>query len=551
VPLAFVATRFKMGAVVPGGVAEGVDKASSEELTKAVGDLSEADFAKLTAALAAVKPAEPAAAEPAAAEPAAAEPAAAEPAAGWKMEAVPDGGILVCGHPGSGNVIGLMAFCSAHMKDKYKFQMCNIMEGEQMSADFLAINPFHQVPSAKMSDGTCLFESCACLRFLAQKFAPHTYPEDKQLLIDIFMDKRQTDFYKVWSPIGYYSMQIAPPPEKDAAKKLNKVLETLQKAFFPGKYAAGDTLTIADYSIFPLINTLAQPVVKKIGYTLPERWATYLADVKTELGDIFKEVVAVHEGWIAGNEKDVTAVEFDKDEPADEPKGSWKPEEVPAEGVLVCGHPGSANVIGMMLFCSAHAKDKYKFQMCNIMEGEQMSADFLAINPFHQVPSAKMADGTCLYESSAALRYLARKFAPETYAEEKRLSIDMCLDKRTTDFYKAWGVIAYYAMQIAPAPEKDAAGKLTEILGTMEKAFLSGKYVGGDSLCIADYSILPCINTLSLPVTKKIGYTLPERWVKYLEDAKADLGDVFTENNAAHEGWMASNEAAVETVAFA
>lgn len=188
--------------------------------------------------------------------------------------------------------------------------MCDIMKGEQMSADYLAMNPFHQVPSAKMADGTCMFESASMLRFLAKKYAPETYPEDKQLIIDMAMDKRQTDLYKVWTPVGYYGMGIAPKPAEDASKKLNGVLAPMATAFLSGKYVGGDTLCIADYSLLPLINTISLPTVKKMGYTLPERWEKYLNDAKADLGDAFTESVAVHEAWLGSNLEKVEAVEF-------------------------------------------------------------------------------------------------------------------------------------------------------------------------------------------------------------------------------------------------
>ena len=55
-----------------------------------------------------------------------------------------------------------------------------------------------------------------------------------------------------------------------------------------------------------------------------------------------------------------------------------------------------------------------------------------------------------------------------------------------------------------------------------------------------------------LHVTTNCGewYTLPERWAKFLADAKAELGDVFTQSAQVHEGWVGSNESKVETVAF-
>jgi glutathione S-transferase len=520
-----------MGAGASAGISEKLDCASKEDLQKAVDEMSKEDREKLRKVIEA-----------------AAAPAPSGPV--WKAEAVPDGGVLVCGHPGSGNVIPLMIFGMLHMKDKFKFQMCDIMKGEQMSPDFLAMNPFHQVPSAKMSDGTCLYEGCAALRYLALKFAPDLYPADKQLIIDMAMDKRQTDLYKAWAPIGYHAMGIGPAPPKDAAKKLNAVLAMMEKAFLSGKYVGGDKLCIADYAILPFLNTLVLPVTKKMGYKLPERWAKYLEDGKADLGDTFTKAEEAHEGWLSGNTEKMEAVAFDADEELPGASGEWKIESVPDGGYLCCGHPASGNVIPLAILGTKHMKDKYKFQMCDIMKGEQFGADYLAMNPFHQVPSGKMSDGTNLYESSASLRYLALKHAPELYPEDKRLIIDIALDKRQTDFYKAWGAIGYWVMQIGAAPGKDAAKKLNELLGLMEKAFLSGKYIGGDKLCIADYSYLPLLHTLTLAPTKKLGYTLPERWAKYLADAKAELGDTFTEAVKAHEGWVNSNEEKIEKIEF-
>jgi glutathione S-transferase len=455
----------------------------------------------------------------------------------------------VYAHPGSGNAIPLMLFGLIHLKEKYTFQMCNIMTGEQMSPDFLAMNPFHQVPTAKLSDGTCMFEGCASLRFLATKYAKDTYPADKQLFIDMAMDKRQTNFYKAWSPIGYYAMQIAGKPEPDAAQKLTAVLKDMGDFFLKEKFIGGDKICIADYAMLPLINTLSLPTVKKIGYTLPERWATYLEDAKKAIGDPWKEAVAVHEGWVGSNEPAVEAIKFE-DSAKTPGTSEWKIEAVPDGGVLLCGHPGSGNVIGPRMFALKHMGDKFKFQMCDIMKGEQWSPDFLAINPFHEVPSAKLSDGTGMFESTSMLRYMARTYKPETYPEAKALKIDMFMDKRQGDFYKVWSPIGYYAMQIGPAPGTDAAKKLNGVLATMGECFLTDRFVGGDQICIADFAILPLINTLSLPTTKKIGYVLPERWAKYLSDAKAELGTSFATACAEHEGWVGSNEAAVSAIKF-
>merc|ERR1712048_1018675 len=129
--------------------------------------------------------------------------------------------------------------------------------------------------------------------------------------------------------IGYYVMGIGAKPEADAAKNLNAVLATMATAFLTGKYVGGDALTIADYHVLPLINTLSLPTTKKAGYTLPERWAKYLADAKADLGDVFVEAGKVHEGWVGSNEEKTEAVEFEADEAAPAGTDAWKIEAAP------------------------------------------------------------------------------------------------------------------------------------------------------------------------------------------------------------------------------
>lgn len=73
----------------------------------------------------------------------------------------------------------------------------------------------------------------------------------------------------------------------------------------------GDKLSIADFSVFPLLFTLTLPTVKKIGFVLPENLTTYINNVKAELGDVFIEATKVHEGWIRSNEHMVVPVEFE------------------------------------------------------------------------------------------------------------------------------------------------------------------------------------------------------------------------------------------------
>jgi len=253
---------------------------------------------------------------------------------------------------------------------------------------------------------------------------------------------------------------------------------------------------------------------------------------------------------VESNESAVEAVEFEPFKAAADPGETWKVDSAPEGGVLVCGHPASGNVIAVMLFGMHHLGSKYKFQMCDILKGDQMSSNLTAINPFQQVPSCKMSDGTSMYESGAILRCLARKFAPQTYQDDQQLFIDMALDKRQTELLPAWKPIGYYAMQLPGSnkPTPSEAVKLKEVLSIMSQVFLGGKFIGGEMPCIADYSIAPLIFTLSLSTVKRIGFGMPQRWEEYLDDMKTTLGDVFQHCTFVHGDFVESNLALVENV---
>merc|ERR1719272_593964 len=157
--------------------------------------------------------------------------------------------------------------------------------------------------------------------------------------------------------------------------------------------------------------------------------------------------------------------------------------------VIIYGMGISGNVIPAVLL--ALDKKCGKMEMMNIMDGSHKTPEKLAINPFHQMPSMKDGD-FCLAESNAILRYIAQKYAPDTYAGtdiEKQSTIDWALDWASTNFSNNYKNIWYPVAGFGPPPEdqKKANEEALENLGIFEKKFLAGKFIGGDTLCIADY----------------------------------------------------------------
>jgi len=170
-----------------------------------------------------------------------------------------------------------------------------------------------------------------------------------------------------------------------------------------------------------------------------------------------------------------------------------------------------------------------KYVMKNMMEGECKTEEYLAINPWGQIPAMKDGD-LCIGESGAILRYIAQKYAPDAYGGDDiamKAKIDFALDYTSTNLgakgYKAlWYPIAGFG---SPPEDMDAAIKeCTESLEKFCNTFLKDcTFVGGDKLSIADYKFGIFMWNFNHPAIGATGFKLSERLVKYVADWEAAL----------------------------
>jgi len=169
-------------------------------------------------------------------------------------------------------------------------EMCDLMSGGQMTLAFLAKNPFHQIPTFEDSDGFCLAESTAILRYIAANYKPELYPADpkERALIDWAMDAFSADIYPsiaygVFYPIFGFS---GPPADQKAEnEKCLELLKNYEMAFLQDKkFVCGDKVSIAEYKAVPFLYAAAQPVMKKkTGFELPPRMQKYMEDSIKEM----------------------------------------------------------------------------------------------------------------------------------------------------------------------------------------------------------------------------------------------------------------------------
>jgi GST-like protein len=174
----------------------------------------------------------------------------------------------------------------------HELHWVNLMKGEQMRPEYLAINPNNKIPAIIDRDGPggqpiTIFESGAVLVYLADKTG--------KLLAREGVDRYtalQWLFFNVGGPgpmigqLGYYSIFAVdqPPVVIDAGKakygaEAERLFRVLDGRLASSHYLAGDTFTIADIINFTWPNAARSFLKLDLsGYQHLTRWLDELAE---------------------------------------------------------------------------------------------------------------------------------------------------------------------------------------------------------------------------------------------------------------------------------
>lgn len=129
----------------------------------------------------------------------------------------------------------------------------DLMKGEHLKPEFVALNPQHQIPTIN-DDGFILWESRAIQAYLVNKYAPDSslYPKDpkKRAVVDRALYFDIGGIYKAMAAFVYPQLFEGKSADAEKDKELQKQLGILEAILEKTKYVAGSELTIADLSIF-------------------------------------------------------------------------------------------------------------------------------------------------------------------------------------------------------------------------------------------------------------------------------------------------------------
>lgn len=401
------------------------------------------------------------------------------------------------------NAMGVYMLCWTEKKGV----LVPTMPGDATMQDsFLSMNPFHAIPTIKDTDSEgefCLAESSAILRYLALKYAPQLYPQGDPMrrgFINWAMDRfslgMMGDVYATIYPL--LGFMAAPADQGAAGKHASEHLQEFADFFLREKFIGGNQLSIADYKVAPFFYAWEHPrTSEESKVRCPERIKQFNFDFDKEC--IGASLLAMCDG---GSIKQA----LDKGgKPSDALAGGGDEclSKIQANNLLtkardgkvkILGVPASKNCMGPILF----AMEAQIGEMEQCMPGtDTQKLEFLEINPFHSVPTMKDG-GFSLAESNAILRYLAEAYAPKFYpAEPKvRAKIDWAMDRFSSvmagDAFKT----LYVCFGYADPPEKDddlweAAKMAIKNMEEFADSFLKMTFIGGDSLCIADFKVAP------------------------------------------------------------
>ncbi|KAF5279673.1 hypothetical protein FQR65_LT15308, partial [Abscondita terminalis] len=176
--------------------------------------------------------------------------------------------------------------------------------------------------------------------------------------------------------------------------------------------------------------------------------------------------------------------------------------------------PGSAPCRGALLAAKAVGVE-LNLKVLDLMKGEQLTPEFLKINPQHTIPTLVDND-FCLWESRAIMTYLVSKYGkndslypkdPQTRALiDQRLYFDMgVLYARFSDYY-------YPVMFAGASYDPEKLSKLKDGVKIFDTLLEGHEYAVGNNLTVADLSLVATVSTIDVMGFDLSPYKNVQRW---------------------------------------
>ncbi|KAE8784273.1 glutathione transferase F2 [Hordeum vulgare] len=160
--------------------------------------------------------------------------------------------------------------------------------------------------------------------------------------------------------------------------------------------------------------------------------------------------------------------------------------------------------VARALLCLEEAGVDYELVPMKREAGDHLLPDFLARNPFGQVPVLEDGDLT-IFESRAIARHVLRKYKPELLAgdgsPEAAAMVDVWLEVEAHQHHPVAGAISIQCLLVPflggtrdQAVVDENVVKLRKVLEVYEARLSASKYLAGESVSLADLSHFPLMH---------------------------------------------------------
>jgi len=206
-----------------------------------------------------------------------------------------------------GRMVQLLA---KHLNVDLNVKHIDLMKGEQLKPEFVAINPQHTIPTL-VDDGFVITESRGMLMYLQNKYGKDDslYPKDvqKRALVDmrIFFDVSM--LYPRFGDAYYPVMFAGQALDQAKVQKVDDTFAFLEIYLKDGGFVAGNKLTIADFSMAAVVSTIEtchdiSKFPKVVAYLekckeVMKGWNELNQEGANEFGQWYKDALAKQNAW--------------------------------------------------------------------------------------------------------------------------------------------------------------------------------------------------------------------------------------------------------------
>ena len=163
--------------------------------------------------------------------------------------------------------------------------------------------------------------------------------------------------------------------------------------------------------------------------------------------------------------------------------------------IKLYGHELSGNSYKAQLFLSLLGIE-YEYVRIDLMKGEHKQPEFLAINPFGQVPTL-VDDGVVIQDAQAILTYLARRYSNEDWLPNKAESLSRVVRWLSTTAGEVRqgpeNARLYYSFGVKSINIERATEKAHQILKLLNNHLQERTWLEFERPTIADIAVFPYV----------------------------------------------------------